>query len=201
MVAVLRLAFGALTLTALAVNLANGLDLPTFRVANYFSYFTNLSNLLAAIVLIVGATARPRSPRWDAIRGLAAFAMVVTGIIYAVLLAGEPLGVTDRWINTVIHRVMPLVMLADWLLLPPEHEVSPKVALAWLAYPLTYAAYTLIRGPLAGDFYPYPFIDPTRDGGLGRVLLNCVVLALLMAGLAQLVAWLPQRLRRPAAGR
>ena len=30
--------------------------------------------------------------------------MVVTGIVYLVLLTGEPLGVTDPWINTVIHR-------------------------------------------------------------------------------------------------
>jgi len=152
-------------------------------------------------VLIVGAVARPRSPRWDALRGLAAFAMVVTGIVYAVLLAGEPLGVTDPWINTVIHRIMPVVALADSLLVPPEHAVPARVALAWLAYPLAYAAYSLVRGPLAGDFYPYPFIDPTRDGGYGRVALNSVLLALLMAALALVLAWLGNRVRKPAADR
>ena len=46
-----------------------------------------------------------------------------------------------------------------------------------------------MRGPLAGDFYPYPFIDPTRDGGYAQVALNCVVLALAMAAIALLVAW------------
>jgi hypothetical protein len=32
--------------------------------------------------------------------------------------------------------------------------------------------YTLIRGPLADDWYPYPFVDPTRDGGYLRVALS-----------------------------
>lgn len=186
----LRLAFGVLTLTAIAVNLAHAFDeVPGFVVLNFFSYFTNLSNILAACVLIVGAIARPASAGWEAIRGLATFAMAVTGIVYAVLLAGEPLGVTDPWINTVIHKVMPVVMVLDWLLVPPRHRIERRTALLWLVYPLGYAAYTLVRGPMAGDFYPYPFIDPTREGGYGHVALNCVVLALVMAALALLVAW------------
>ena len=189
-VRLLRLGFGVLTLTAIAVNLANAFDeVPGFVVLNFFSYFTNLSNILAAVVLIAGAVAQPRSARWEAIRGLATFAMVVTGIVYLVLLTGEPLGVTDPWINTVIHRVMPVVMLADWLLLPPRRRIERATALLWLLYPLGYAAYTLVRGPLAGDFYPYPFIDPTRDGGSAQVALNCVALALAMAAIALLVAW------------
>ena len=100
-----------------------------------------------------------------------------------------PVGVTDPWINDVIHKVMPVVMVADWLLLPPRHRIERSTALLWLLYPLGYAAYTLLRGPLAGDFYPYPFIDPTRDGGYAQVALNCVVLAIAMAALALLVAW------------
>ena len=125
----LRLAFGVLTLTAIAVNLAHAFDeVPGFVVLNFFSYFTNLSNILAACVLIVGAIAQPVSARWEAVRGLATFSMAVTGIVYAVLLAGEPLGVTDPWINTVIHKVMPVVMVLDWLLVPPRHRIERLVA-------------------------------------------------------------------------
>jgi len=191
LIRLLRLSLGALALTAVTVNLLHAIDeVPGFVVLNFFSYFTNLSNILAACVLIVGAIADPRSARWDAIRGLAAFAMIVTGIVYTILLAGEPLGVTDPWINTVIHKLMPIVMALDWLLVPPRHTVGRSVALAWLAYPIGYSAYTLIRGPLAGDFYPYPFIDPTGEGSYGHVAVNCVVLAVAMAALALTVAWL-----------
>ena len=190
LIRLLRLAFGVLTLTAIAVNLAHAFDeVPDFVVLNFFSYFTNLSNILAAGVLIIGAIARPASPRWEAIRGLATFAMAVTGIVYTILLAGEPLGVTDPWINTVIHKLMPVVMVLDWLLVPPRHRIERRTALLWLLYPLGYAAYTLVRGPLAGDFYPYPFINPTRDGGYAQVALNSVVLAVAMAALALLLAW------------
>ncbi len=193
---VLRIGFGVLTLVALAVNLENGVsEAPGFRVANFFSYFTVQSNVLAAVALIGTAVAGVRSPRWEVFRGLATFAMVVTGLIYNVLLADIPVGVTDPWINDVIHRVMPLVMLVDWVIDPPRGGIDRATALWWLAYPLLYAAYTLIRGPLADDFYPYPFIDAAKEG-YGQVAVNCLALTVVLAVLALVVAWLGNVRRR-----
>jgi len=193
---VLRIGFGVLTLVALAVNLENGIsEAPGFRVANFFSYFTVQSNVLAAIALIGTALVGRRSSRWEAFRGLATFAMVVTGLVYNVLLADIPVGVTDPWINDVLHRVMPVVMLADWVLDPPQGGIDRPTALWWLAYPLAYAAYTLIRGPLADDFYPYPFINPEREG-YGQVAINCLGLAVALAVIALAVAWLGNVRRR-----
>jgi amino acid transporter len=84
---------------------------------------------------------------------------------------------------------MPVVMLADWILDPPRKGIDRTTALWWLAYPLAYAAYTLIRGPLAGDFYPYPFINPEQEG-YGQVAVNCLGLTVVLAVLALAVAWL-----------
>jgi len=185
----LRTGFAVLALVALAVNLENGIsEAAGFKVANFFSYFTVQSNVLAAIALI-GTALGAHSARWAAFRGLATFAMVVTGLVYNVLLADIPVGVTDPWINDVIHRVMPVVMLADWMLDPPRKGIDRTTALWWLAYPLAYAVYTLIRGPLAGDFYPYPFINPEQEG-YGQVAVNCLGLTVVLAALALAVAWL-----------
>jgi hypothetical protein len=52
----------------------------------------------------------------------------------------------------------------------------------WLAYPLIYLFYILIRGNFAG-FYPYPFVDVVKLG-LQKVLENSVMLMLLFIGLA-----------------
>jgi hypothetical protein len=49
-------------------------------------------------------------------------------------------------------------------------------------YPLLWLAFTLIRGEGVG-FYPYPFVD-VSEHGYGRVLLNCLFVALLFLALA-----------------
>lgn len=200
-IAVLRAFFAALTLVTVVHQLSVGLGRPGFSAANFFSYFTILSNVFAAAVLTVGAARpTPRDPRWGYVRGAAALFMVVTGIVYALLLSDVAVGLTATWVNAVLHQVMPVVMLADWLLVPPRTRVRPVRALVWLAFPLAYFAYSLVRGPLV-DWYPYPFLDP-RDDGYGPVAVTAVVLAVVMAGLALLIAWLGDRLgRRRAAPR
>jgi hypothetical protein len=56
--------------------------------------------------------------------------------------------------------------------------------LGWLAFPLAYFAYSLIRGAAVG-WYPYPFIDPRQSGGYGRVAVFAVVLAVSAIGAAR----------------
>lgn len=65
---------------------------------------------------------------------------------------------------------------------------------------LVYLAYTLIGGPLAGDWYPYPFVDPIRDGGYLRVALFAVALSLLLALLAYGLSRLGDRHRESRRG-
>ncbi len=189
LVRLLRAAVALLAATALTVNLIHAHDQPSFRLINYFSYFTNISNIFAVVTLTVGALGDPASRRWELVRGAATFCTTVTGVIYALFLADVSVGVTDSWINDVIHRVVPIFMLLDWWL-AARAPVEPRQALRWLAIPIVYLAYTLIRGPLAGDWYPYPFVDPTRDGGYLRVALFsaavAVALALLAFGLSKL---------------
>jgi len=42
---------------------------------------------------------------------------------------------------------------------------------------------TLVRGPLVGGFWPYPFVD-VDELGWAQVLLNCGAVAVLFVGLA-----------------
>lgn len=175
---VLRAACGGFALSAVITAIVNTTD-----VADFFSYFTIQSNLLAIVVLLIGGIVDPTSPRWSAIRGAVTLYMTITGIVYAVLLANETVGLAPEWIDTVLHRVTPLVLLFDWMLFAPWPRLAHRVSLGWLFYPVLYFTYSLIRGPIA-DFYPYPFIDPRRDGGYGRVVLYALVLAAVMAALA-----------------
>ncbi|MFI9359769.1 Pr6Pr family membrane protein [Kitasatospora sp. NPDC053057] len=156
-------------------------------VVNFFSYFTDLSNLAGTAVLAYGGWAglTGRRPVPDAVRGAVVLYLAITGLVYGTLLAKYPALLVIPWVGDVVHRAMPLVLLADWLIDPPAGRVRPVVVLGWLAFPLVYLVYTLTRGH-AVDWYPYPFLDPARHGGYRRIAGACFLLmvALLLVGAA-----------------
>ncbi|WP_206490612.1 Pr6Pr family membrane protein [Rhodococcus sp. KRD162] len=178
----LRVLFGALTAAALVSIVLNGLAASTFSLANYFSYFTVLSNVATVLVLMIGGLIDPRSSGWQLVRGAVTLYMVITGIIYAVLLANIDVGVADPWTNNVVHRIMPVVLLLDWILAPPRRRISESRSLMWLLFPLIYGIYTLVRGPIV-DWYPYPFLDP-REQGYIALAIGLVVLTVAFALMA-----------------
>ena len=167
-VSLLRIGFGLLVLVAIGAQLIQTIQLDR-SIVNFFSFFTVESNLLAAFVLLVvgfGALAGAKAHRTFAfLRGAATLYMVITGIVFALLLAGleQRLQVTIPWVNTVLHYIMPVVVLVDWLLFPPKFTFTFRQTLIWLVFPLVYLAYALIRGSLTG-WYPYPFLDVSQVG-------------------------------------
>ncbi|WP_458687894.1 Pr6Pr family membrane protein [Nocardia tengchongensis] len=183
---VLRIAFAILGLVALAWIPLRNLGNPNYSYVNFFSYFTIQSNILGLIVLVVGGLKDPAGRRWQVLRGAATLYLTITLIIYAVLLADIDVQLTERWINDTLHRVIPIVLIADWLLVAAALKPTVKLILGWLVYPLAYGAYTLMRGPFA-DWYPYPFIDP-REQGYGAVTIGLVVMAVVFAILGVIVA-------------
>ncbi|MEU5407873.1 Pr6Pr family membrane protein [Nocardia asteroides] len=191
-----RLGFGVLGLVTLLWIPLRNIDSATFSLTNYLSYFTIESNVLGVAVLLVGGLAAPQSHRWQVIRGAVTLYMLITMVVYAVLLANIDVMLTDKWINDVMHRYLPLVLVLDWALvaMPRRLRVTPELIGQWLVFPLIYGIYTLIRGPIV-DWYPYPFIDPRGQGylsmTLGLVVLTLVfaVLAVAMASLGDLPAW------------
>lgn len=174
-----RLAFALLTFVAAFVQLRDSTN-----VANFFSFFTIQSNLIGAAVLLVAACLVPRETRtWSLIRGAAAIYLVLTGVIYNTLLVdlAEELQTTIPWVDDVLHKIIPIVMLIDLLLVPLAHRIRWREATVWAIYPLAYFAYSLIRGPIV-DWYPYPFLDPREDGGyLGVAGFSVVVLLAFLA--------------------
>jgi len=192
--AVLRIGFGALALAAVISQLAIQIDAGS-PVTNFLSYFTIESNILAGIVLVASGLlpVAKRPTWWGDLRGAVTLYMVATGIVYNTLLLDVDVGNLATWVNNVTHRIIPLVMLADWLIAPPRVRIGRRTTLLWLVFPILYCVYSLIRGPFV-DFYPYPFLDPRLDGGYGRVAIFVVVMAAAFGLLALLVAWVGNRL-------
>ena len=169
-----RLGFGGLTIAAIATQLIDLAGKGSLNPVSYFSYFTIEANLISTVVLLVGA-ARWRSARsngFDLVRGGAVVYMTVTGIVFTLLLSGTDVDTAIPWVNTVVHQLMPIVLVVDWLLDPPERRLTMRQGLLWLSYPAVWLVYILIRGALV-NLYPYPFLNPA-NGGYGSVVVYCV---------------------------
>lgn len=188
----------AVALLVLAALLASTLTaIRDGSLAQHVSYFTNQSNLAFAVLLLAGA-ALPRRRRpswWDDVRGAVAFYLVMTGIIYALLVAplDELLRWDIGWTGIVLHRLAPIAALLDWLLTPRRRAPSARRVLGWLAYPVVYLVATWLRGGVTG-WYPYAFLDPTASPW-SQVLVTTGVVLLAFLLVAALVHLAEGRLR------
>ena len=188
-IAALRLGFGLLTFAAIGVQLAHTIDAGN-SVVNFVSFFTIDSNILAAVLFLsLGLTPTgERSHRTDVLRGAAVVYLVTTGVVYALLLSNADVQVTLPWVNTVLHRAMPIVVFLDWLIVPPSSTISMREATWWLAFPIVWTVYTMIRGAIV-DWYPYPFLDPRLHGPV-EIAVTMVGIALFIAVVIAAVHWI-----------
>lgn len=172
------------------------------RTVNFFSYFTILSNLLAATALSAPVVA-PSSPlaRYvskPAVHSGIVLYTTVTAATYIVILANlwKPQGL--QWVaDTTLHYVTPALFLLDWLLFTPKGSLKWRSTLPWLVFPLAYGIYSIVRGPLSG-FYPYPFLD-VGHLGLAKVLANMALMSALFALLGLGFVFLDGLLKRRRA--
>jgi hypothetical protein len=72
--------------------------------------------------------------------------------------------------DVILHYVMPILFVIDWLFLVPKETLRPKDPIAWLTYPIVYLVWTFVHGAYS-RFYPYPFLNSSELGN-ARVLLN-----------------------------
>ncbi len=184
-----RLGFAVLTIVAITAQAADLYARGTLVPQNFFSYFTIQSNVIA-IVVFLGSVAWWRTAPsliWELARGASVVHMTITFVVFALLLSGTNVDTALPWVDTVLHRVMPLAVIADWLIDPPRHRISFRTSLRWTTFPLLWTAYTLVRGAIVG-WYPYPFLDPV-NGSYGSVAVYVVAILVFGVALCGVVAW------------
>jgi hypothetical protein len=132
---------------------------------------------------------------FDGIQNATVLYMAVTGIVYATLLTGQNLGLLVPWVNDVYHRIMPIVIVADWLYQPARTKLKVKHIWLLLIFPIVFLFYSLIRGPIVG-WYPYPFLNPRKAGGYLGVAAYCVGILVLFIVLSRLLLYSGTKLKR-----
>ncbi len=163
------------------------------RVVDYMSAFTDLSNIIVAIVFTMLARNPDRGGRvWHAVRMDSLVMISITGLIYAIVLAPnaqvEGLEVIG---NTLKHMIVPVMTVALWLIVGPRRQVTFASVFTAIMIPITWAAYTLIRGHFI-EKYPYDFVNVVAYG-LPAVLMNITGVAALGIVLG-LIFWAIDRL-------
>lgn len=179
-IAIARVAVATLILAAIGTQFKGSLDDPYKSIVMFWSEFTYQSNLVAAGVLLTGAWFLWRDihpgPWWDLLRGAMVTCTAMTFVVYMFLVEGTSNTPSDghhyyeSWASDTLHKVIPIVILVDWLVLPPVRRIDFRWAFVWALYPLAYCGYSLVRGPIV-DWYPYSFLDPAEAGGWGWVSL------------------------------
>ena len=131
--------------------------------ANYFSFFTILTNLLVAVGLSFQFVFS--ESRWGrfflrpTVQSATAVYIAVVGITYSLLLRQlwNPQG-AQKIADVLLHDGVPLTYVIFWLVFVPKAALRWGHSILWLAYPIAYMVYTLIHGLWSG-WYPYYFID------------------------------------------
>lgn len=159
--------------------------------SKYYTLFSIQAYLIAAIVFIWAFRRRnaPPSRLLDLFRGAStAYVTVASLIAIAAIQSPFPADVDVPMVELLLQWIFPIVLIADWLLFPPDTTLRWSDALRWLVYPLIWIAFTLIRGASDG-WYPVPMLDPS-DGGYGMVVVVAVGFVAALAVASVLLIWL-----------
>jgi hypothetical protein len=166
---------------------AHGGHFPTTweRVLNVFAFFTIQSNVIVGVTTLLLALDLGRtSTAFRVLRLTGVVAISVTFLVFHVALSR--LLDLETWAqaaNQLQHTVVPVMAVVGWCTFGPRQLASARVAKLTVVFPLAYMLFTVVRGPLASDWYPYPFADVDALGYV-RVAVNAVWIALLFVGIA-----------------
>ena len=186
-----RLVTAVVTALAIVVQssaVANGVD--EWDPSHFYANFTVQSSLIGIVVLVWAFRRRNSAPtrRLDLFRGAAAAYLVFTFFVAILFLSDVDEGLRLPWVEVMLHKVLPVIIVIDWILDPPRTGLRYTDALRWLAYPVVWLALTLVRGAADG-WYPYSFLDPA-SGGYGTVAVSVVAIVIGLLAISAVLIWL-----------
>ena len=167
----------------------------------YFGFFTILTNILVALAFSTPFF-KPKSRLYrffsqQSVRAAIALYILVVGIVYYALLANahNPQGLSAI-LNVGLHFFLPVLYIMDWLIFADKDAMSYKHLPFWVAYPMVYGLFNIIRGAWTG-FYPYPFLN-ISELGLGSVFVNMMVFTLIYGLGGAVFIWFGRFFKRKA---
>mgnify|MGYP006898271061 CR=1 FL=1 len=182
-------------------RIANGI----FRPFEYFAYFSIVTAIFAGLLLITtgfGLLLNIEDTKWVEIARLSlAVALIVVGVVYHALLADAANDIRDGdyvWPvlpNEIIHTYAPILVAIEYLVSVRAFRLRLR-AFFWVAvFPLTWLVLSIARGT-ATNWWPYWFINPNGEAGLGGMLTYIAAITVFFLFLGVGVLGIKQLLRR-----
>lgn len=151
-------------------------------------YFTILTNAAVMVMMLLIASGRHVPVR---LVKAVVIAIVIVGIIYHLLLAHlvEFVGLAF-WADQGVHTVVPALSLLWWLVFAFKPPLRRSDLMLWVAWPILYCTYILIRASFSG-FYPYPFLNLPELGwgGLSMSILGLLVSFVVIGFALTAIGW------------
>lgn len=138
-----------------------------YGIWNYFSYFTNLSNVFAALALIFAVKSHPNRDlllqKASPITGVAVL-LLMTCLVYNFMLQQQYHSSGLSLVaDILLHDVSPALFIVFWWFFVPRKQLQFTDTLKWMLFPIGYFCYVLVRGHYLGH-YPYPFLNAAKYG-------------------------------------
>lgn len=193
------------------------------QIGVMFIYFTIQTNIFIAILFGVLSVLTIIQIKKDGRYGEVAhinlslqlaiiFFITITGLVYATMLSWVNFGMAEVSLtkqvvgkigNILVHYVVPIMALVDWIIFMPHGKIKLYHAFIWLIYPIVYDIFVMIRGTFGGplrisadgvaSYYPYPFIEVTTLEW-GRVALITAGMVVGFIGLGLLMIFIDRTL-------
>lgn len=207
---IFRLLVCALEIVALIGNFQYVLGFRFFATANFFSYFTIQSAVLAVVTLAIAAgfaLLAASDPPWLGIlRTMVTGYLLVSGLVFGLIVAQastRDYRIEVPWSDTLLHFVVPGLAVIAWTT-DSIIAVNPRVpwpTVGWvLLFPALWLPYTLVRGADVG-WYPYFFLDEAQVGGPLGVAGYCALVMLIFMAVTAALVGVNRRLWRRARDR
>jgi len=163
-------------------------------LTQYFTILTNAMTLILMIAVAIGLNVSARIVRAIII------SIVCVGLLYHTLLAHlVSLSGLALWADHGTHTFVPILSGLWWLFLAPHPRLGLGEIAFWLAWPLAYCAYILVRASFSG-FYPYPFLNVPEIGwtalaiNVVGMLIGFVIVGLVLTFVSRLTQGATKRI-------
>jgi len=186
LVGLARIVVGVSLLGSVAWQVADRVSNDLFRPAEYFAFFSIVSAIGVGVLLIVAGVLRlrevPETTLLTILRLTGAASMIVVAVVYHALIsdaAPDPRDIGYDWPvipNDVIHTWAPIAIALDFLLSTSGRALRLRQAFWVAVFPLTWLAFSVVRGLIDG-WWPYWFIDPNGEGGVGSMIAYVLAIA------------------------
>lgn len=170
---------------------------------DFFVHFTNLSNYFCMIVMfaeLIHVIKKANKQEggycnvWPRLKFMGVVIITITLAVYNFILAPtRPIHLSMRINSILMHLVLPIMYILDWILFYEHKKVKWTAPLITLIFPLVYIIFIFIRvwimkacGQVATDtnfMYPYFFLNVDKLGVGGLFMwLGILILAFISVG-------------------